>query len=656
MRTRFFLLLFLPILVFAADSQIALVDVHKQMQEILAEHLTQKKLTGEIVSRAIMHFFKEFDPERVYLLQRDVDPYLSLSSTELAGYAAACERQDYTIFKKVNTTIQESIRKMRLFRRTMVVNIDEFRARSRESLPTLDDNTYAKNEIELDKWHAIYMAHLVGKELESYKELNQSFTFLDAVKDVELEMEEYENDYLYLNKEGKELSSQEAEHLLALHILKALTASLDVHSEYFNPQEAEKLRMKLQKEYEGVGILIEQEGNTFVVGSIVKGSSADLSGKIEVGDELISIDQTKVAKLTRQEVEAALAGANGTYIDLGFKKGSQKPWHVVLERRHTVLQEGRVDTSFQRVAGGIVGVIQLHAFYQGQGEVSSEQDILRALETLKKQGNIKGLVLDLRDNRGGFLMQAVKVAGLFIKAGVIVMAKYSDGTTRYFRDTDSRVAYDGPLIILTSRETASAAEIVAQALKDYGAAIIVGDKTTYGKGSIQMQSVTGGKDSESLFKVTIGRYYSVSGHSTQLEGVKADIVVPSLLSDRKVGEAFLTETIKSDSISDAYKDTLEDIPKDDKGWYEKYYLPFLQQKTDKYRKWIPELARKSHLRVEKNRNYQNLLRGDFFIFEMHGLTEEKVFLDPKAAQRKILNLQLQEAINITSDLIAEIGT
>ncbi len=626
------------------------------MQRFLSEHVTQKRLSGQIMARAIQHYINEFDPHHVYLLADEVKPFFTMSKYALESLAKDCEKQNYSIFQKINTQIQESIRKIRLFRRSMIVYIEHFKDLSVTPLPDIleghqdDVDTFAPNEVELEKLHSIYMAHLVGRELESFKALNRHLSFADAVRNVELELEEFENSYLFFNRNSQPLDAKEKENIFALHILKALTASLDVHSEFFDPKEAENLRMKLQKAYEGVGVILEQEGNSFVVGSLVKGSSAELSGKIEIGDELISIEQTKVKTLTSQEVQASLAGPTGSFVDLGLKRGSQSPYHVVLERKETVIQEGRVDTSFDKVQGGIVGVIQLHAFYQGAGSVSSEQDVLLALHNLSQKGAIKGLVLDLRDNRGGFLLQAVKVAGLFIQSGVIVAAKYSDGTLKYFRDTDPKVAYNGPLVILTSRETASAAEIVAQALKDYGVAIVVGDEQTYGKGSIQMQSVTG-DESESYFKVTIGRYYSVSGTTTQLTGVKSDIIVPSFFTQRKVGEAYLSETIKSDAIKPSFNDTLPDVEPDDKKWYEHYYIPFLQKKTDVYRKWIPELTKKSNERVEANKNYQNLLRGDFYIFEKHGLTEQKVILDQKAALRTIQNMQLAEAINITKDLI-----
>ena len=154
---------------------------------------------------------------------------------------------------------------------------------------------------------------------------------------------------------------------------------------------------------------------------------------------------------------------------------------------------------------------------------------------LKSQGNLRGLILDLRSNSGGFLSQAVKVAGLFISDGVIVISKYSNGEEKFYRDVDGKTVYDGPLVVLTSKATASAAEIVAQALQDYGVALVVGDEHTYGKGTIQTQTVTDNR-STSYFKVTVGKYYTVSGHTPQKEGVKADIVVPGRWSKEKIGE------------------------------------------------------------------------------------------------------------------------
>ena len=199
---------------------------------------------------------------------------------------------------------------------------------------------------------------------------------------------------------------------------------------------------------------------------------------------------------------------------------------------------GRRQYSFERYADGIIGKINLPSFYESAEGLSCEADLKAALRDLRKQGDLKGLVVDLRENSGGFLHQAVKVAGLFVSSGIIVISKYAHGETQYLRDIDGKSYYSGPLVLLTSRGSASAAEIVAQALQDYGTVLIVGDDRTYGKGTIQYQTVTD-VSAATFFKVTVGRYYTVSGRTTQIEGVIADIQVPTYYSALAIGERYL---------------------------------------------------------------------------------------------------------------------
>ena len=378
-----------------------------------------------------------------------------------------------------------------------------------------------------------------------------------------------------------------------------------------------------------------------VIGDIIQGSSAYNSHKLQKGDELISINSNAVKGMTLEQVETCFKEDR---VVLEVARG-MKRIQVPLFKQEITLQEGRVDTSYEKVAGGIIGVIALHSFYQGDGVNNSEYDVKEALSKLSFHGKIKALVLDLRDNRGGFLMQAVKVAGLFIKTGVVVVAKYGDGSLHYFRDLDPSVAYSGPLIVLVSKETASAAEIVAQSLKDYGVAIIVGDEHTYGKGSLQMQTVTGNGQETSYYKVTVGEYFGVSGESVQKSGLASDILVPGSLFEKKIGEEYLEGTIAKKTISPSFKDTLEDIPSLGKGWYMQYYLPFLQTRSNVLRKQIPGLAKKSKERFEKNQNYQRLLRGERYIVE----GREKKTVSESEANKLLAHYQLKEAIAIAQD-------
>ncbi|NJR43358.1 MAG: carboxy terminal-processing peptidase [Akkermansiaceae bacterium] len=211
-----------------------------------------------------------------------------------------------------------------------------------------------------------------------------------------------------------------------------------------------------------------------------------------------------------------------------------------------------------------IGTIDLPMFYAGEGDgkgkpTSCSADVAMLLEKLKKE-NVTGVILDLRRNGGGSLPEAIDLAGLFIPSGPMVQTRGPDGRTEIGADRDGKVAYDGPLVVLTSRFSASASEIVAGALQDYGRAVVVGDTTTFGKGTVQTivklsnimkgEGITPGSDPGAL-KVTISKFYRPSGKSTQLEGVKPDIILPSLTDLPEFGESDMKNPLPWDTIQPA---------------------------------------------------------------------------------------------------------
>jgi carboxyl-terminal processing protease len=309
---------------------------------------------------------------------------------------------------------------------------------------------------------------------------------------------------------------------------------------------------------------------------------------------------------------------------------------VELTRAKITLADKRVDISSEPFGDGVIGKITLHSFYEGDDGLSSEKDLKKAIDQLSEQGPLHGLVLDMRENSGGFLSQAVKVSGLFISSGVVVISKYSDGSVKYYRSVDGNRYFEGPLVILISRGSASATEIVAQTLRDYGVAIVVGDEQTYGKGTIQHQTVTSDR-SEAFFKVTIGRYYTVSGRSTQVEGVKADILVPTDYHFEELGERYLEYPLAPDVATAAFNDTLADVDPFMRKWFYKYYIPKLQAPEEKWISLIPALRENSERRRALNKNYQTFLKE----------TQAKT----RKATSGSSDLQMEEAVNIVKDML-----
>ena len=445
--------------------------------------------------------------------------------------------------------------------------------------------------------------------------------------------------------------------------MKALAKSLDVHSTYFSDREAEEMRMRLEKEYQGVGLIFKETVDGIRVLQIVPKSPAEKSGLIQINDELISVQDKSIENMPFSEVMNLLQGDLGSSIKLEFKraipsKEESETFKVTLTREKILINENRVDVSYEAFGNGVIGKITLHSFYQSQGGVNSENDVRSAIKELRGKGPLKGLVLDLRDNSGGYLSQAVKVAGLFITSGVIVISKYYNGEERIYRDLDGVDIYEGPLVVLTSELTASAAEIVAEALQDWGVAVIAGDPHTYGKGSIQSQTVTT-TTTEPQFKVTVGKYYTVSGRSPQGYGVKADIVVPTQYSQEEIGELYLQDAMTNDSITPDFNDDLRDVNSQIKAWYLKYYTPTLQKKETEWEEMTPLLRKNSQYRVEHNKNYQDFLKKvapkSPLISKDEEKKEEKLTSEDEESVKSknygVDDIPMNEAVEIVKDMI-----
>jgi carboxyl-terminal processing protease len=432
-----------------------------------------------------------------------------------------------------------------------------------------------------------------------------------------------------------------------MHVLKALAKSLDAHTSYYSPEEAYEMRTSLEKQFEGIGVVLRESMDGVVIHDMIKGGPAERCGKISMGDLLVEVNGQTVEEVPYEELLKRLQGEGKEKIQIGLRRNIKEKqtqfYRVDLKREKIVMQDDRVQYSFERFAGGIIGKINLPSFYESGEGSSCEIEMREALRALKRQGPILGLVLDMRENSGGFLNQAVKVAGLFVSSGVIVISKYAHGETQYLRDLDGHSYYDGPLVILTSKGSASAAEIVAQALQDYGTGLVVGDDRTYGKGTIQYQTVTDSA-ATSFFKVTVGRYYTVSGKSTQIEGVKADIVVPTAYSTMNIGERYLEFPLKNDRIPSVYRDPLTDVDPRNKPWFQKNYLPNLQQKLSLWTQMLPQLQDNSGYRIKRNKDYT-------FFLKVLDEDKNKLAFTPTAQENwGVEDLQMTEALNILKDM------
>ena len=279
--------------------------------------------------------------------------------------------------------------------------------------------------------------------------------------------------------------------------------------------------------------------------------------------------------------------------------------------------------------------------------MTSERDIKEAIRSFQQIGPVYGLILDLRENSGGFLSQAIKVSGLFLSNGVVAISKYGQGEMHYLRNIVGKSFYTGPLVVLTSKMSASASEIVAQALQDYGVGIIVGDERTFGKGSIQYQTVTDEK-ATLFFKVTVGKYYTASGRTTQIEGVKADIVVPTHYNPYSIGERYLEYPLTADQVDPAFVDPLSDLDEKTKNVFQKKYMPYLQRVVSFWKKMLPQLRKNSVKRLAQSPEFQAMLeKQEQSKTRLSRLPPNSIDEPSKGGA----DLPMIEAVNIVKDMI-----
>jgi carboxyl-terminal processing protease len=652
MRITFWKVIVLPAALFfllsaAPSFQLKPADVRKSMDEMMSLHVEYKELTPFLARRSLKIFVEQFDPERTYLLASEVKPFLDPRDELLKEVIARFKQDDLTVFDKESQMIYKAILRAKEYRREIAQELIASDVAASDLSPE-SYGSYAQSEQELRSRMKRQLQKIL---LLEQRESGSAQWNTERRKKVfalwERRFNRFEAGYLPVDGMGKPLSRALLEHYLSIHTLKAMAKSLDAHTSYFSPEEAFEMRAALEKQFEGIGVVLREGVDGVVISDMIKGGPAARSGKIASGDLLVEVDGKSVVDAPYEEVLKRLQGEGKGKVQLGLKRvaadHAPSVFQVELQREKIIMQDERLQYSFEPFADGIIGKLDLPSFYESGEGSSCELDMREALRALKKEGKLLGLVLDMRYNSGGFLNQAVKVAGLFISSGVIVISKYSQGEIQYLRDLDGRSYYTGPLVILTSKASASAAEIVAQALQDYGTAIVVGDERTYGKGTIQYQTVTDGGAS-SFFKVTVGRYYTVSGRSTQIDGVQADMLVPTVYSAYNIGERYLEFPLKSDRIPSAYIDPLTDVDPRNQAWFQRNYLPNLQKKLSMWTQMLPQLKENSAFRLAHNKDFE------LFLNTIQSEKKSKSYSPTPQQNWGVEDLQLLEAVNIIKDM------
>ncbi|WP_439152599.1 carboxy terminal-processing peptidase [Winogradskyella sp.] len=332
--------------------------------------------------------------------------------------------------------------------------------------------------------------------------------------------------------------------------INAIVEEFDPHTFYFAPEDKDRFDVAMSGNFEGIGARLQKKMDEIIVNEIISGGPAWRANQLEVGDRIMKVrqeDEEKAVNIVGMRLDDAIKlikGPKGTTVILTLKKVDGTIEDISITRDIVELEETYAKSSTVEKDGKTFGIINLPKFYinfQDYNKRNAASDIKQEIVRLKEQG-MEGLVLDLRNNGGGSLQTVVDIVGLFIEEGPVVQVKTTGEPKEVLRDKDESIIWDGPLVIMVNELSASASEILAAAMQDYKRAIVIGSKQTYGKGTVQnvldlnrmVRNNTNG-DMGAL-KFTTQKFYRINGGSTQLEGVKSDVVVPDRYSYIDIGE------------------------------------------------------------------------------------------------------------------------
>lgn len=511
---------------------------------IEANHISQKPIDDRTSAKLVDEFLKALDSQKQYFLQSDVDKF-NRYRTELDDLLKA-GNVDFAsqVFGVYLQRLDERI----AIANQLIEGPHDFTVD--ETIP-LDykDAAWARTTEELNerwrkriKYDLLLMRLEKTDDAEAKKRLHKRYK---NIRDV--------------------MSKTEPDEIVEMY-LTALCMTFDPHSSYMSPRSQEDFRIMMGLKLEGIGAALKSEDGYTVVASVVPGGAAAADGRLKTGDKIIAVSNATgefidVVEMKLTKVVDMIRGKAGTKVKLRVLTAASSETKVYeLTRQQIELKsqevKGEIIDLGARLKGthGRIGVIHIPSFYRDfQGAdagdnnfKSTARDVKTVLKSFQAKGGVDAVVVDLRYNGGGALTEAIEVSGLFIDEGPVVQVRNQKGKAKSLFDEESGVAYNGPLVVVTNRLAASASEIFAGVIKDYGRGIIVGDRTTHGKGTVQsvmgvgkeILQLFGGQDLGAL-KLTINQFYRVNGDSTQNLGVPSDVALPSLLDNMDLGEAFL---------------------------------------------------------------------------------------------------------------------
>jgi carboxyl-terminal processing protease len=563
----FVILLFLLVLPGSSSLEVANPDKDKLLIEVIAYvmqrgHYDPKDIDDSFSANVFHNFIEGIDGQRRFFLQSDLNNF---------------NRYKYELDDQIKDS---DISFFNLTYDRLMARIDQVKGFYGELLETPFDFTI-KDSINLNFEALPYARTLNG--LKDIWRKRFKLSSLEYYSDlVEQQKYEQEKDSSYqikpnvvLEEEARSKTRENIENYFEIFseierkdwfsiYINSITLEFDPHSNYFAPDDKEKFDQNISGKFEGIGARLQKKDQEVEIVEVIVGGPVWKAKALEVGDIILKVaqkgeDGVEIGPMRLNDAVKLIKGPKGTQVFLTVKRVSGIIEDVVITRDVVELEESYAKSSVISKEGKNYGLIELPKFYidfQDQDSRNAASDVKKQLELLKAK-NVQGMILDLRNNGGGSLKTVVDITGFFIDQGPVVQVKSTGGRKDILYDEDDSVVWDGSLVVMVNEFSASASEILAAALQDYKRAVILGSKQTFGKGTVQNvidlnRIISGGTHGDlGAVKLTTDKFYRINGGSTQLEGVRSDVIVKNQYSFIEMGEKDQDNPLAWDSIEAA---------------------------------------------------------------------------------------------------------
>jgi carboxyl-terminal processing protease len=601
----------------AASRETVAMSVGRLLEE---GHYTRQKLNEEVSRKFLQTYLEILDFSHLFFTQKDIDELTAKYGSSMASDVLLGNlKPAYDIYALYTKRVDDRVAKIKELLKQPI----DFKSNATVEL-SRQKSSWPKDEAEADElWRGRITNELLQEHLSEHP--------------IEPAPQLVARRYDRIARNVHEGDKDEQTKLY----LDALAQAYDPHSEYLSKADMKNFSINMGLSLVGIGAMLRSEDGYAKIESLVPGGPAQVDGRLKVGDRITAVaqgqaDYVDVREMRLDKVVEMIRGKKGTHVRLlvipsdATDPSRRKNVELVRDEIKLKDQEARADIIIRKDENGDpikLGWLTLPSFYadMDKHQKSTTRDVLALLKRLKKE-NIAGLVVDLRRNGGGSLEEALSLTGLFLKSGPIVQTKDYNGGIRVSANPDPGIAYSGPMVVLISRQSASASEIFAAALQDYGRAVIVGDKNTFGKGTVQtilpigrFASLLGShSDEDGALKLTIQKFYRVAGGSTQLHGVGSDIVLPSLSDLPEFGEGALKNALPYDEVA--------------KARYTKW--------SDSHSLFIDQLRRRSEERVKNDAEFHYVMEDIGRL--RHKLDENRISLNEDARKKELQDDKLRK--------------